>query len=407
MSRKQAVRPRQGKKAELERKRDERAVRRALAKERRNRTGDSTDSEEFVSFANQLQVLGLRLREVPGDGNCLFRALGDQIEGHSRNHLKHRQETVDYMVQHRDDFEPFVEDDVPFDRHVANLAQPGTFAGNDAIVAFARNNQVNVVIHQLNNPLWQIRGTDKANVRELHIAYRYGEHYDSVRRINDNTESPANLQTEMLSKDESNRKGKLRANLKEDRSELHLDAVQKVRNATGCADVRLILQSLEAESYNIDSAIHAILQIEEIQNFDTDTDSFHDSIDGPYTPAPWDGTECERLEIRTPEQVEICDPALSDQKAPSKQVKSDPNRNLQSQLARDTPDENNTNRAPQKISNKQMKTQQRQQKKKRQEERHRQKVLENMSNNTDNNKAEADADPEGVTVVKALAALNI
>ena len=43
----------------------------------------------------------------------------------------------------------------------------------------------------------QIRGTDKSNGRELHIAYRYGEHYDSVRRINDNSEAPARLQTEV------------------------------------------------------------------------------------------------------------------------------------------------------------------------------------------------------------------
>ena len=49
--------------------------------------------------------------------NCLFRALGDQLDGHSKHHLKHRQDVVDYMVQHRDDFEPFVEDDVPFQRH--------------------------------------------------------------------------------------------------------------------------------------------------------------------------------------------------------------------------------------------------------------------------------------------------
>lgn len=39
---------------------------------------------------------------------------------------------------------------------VASLAKPGTFAGNDAIVAFARNHQLNVVIHQLNAPLWQV-----------------------------------------------------------------------------------------------------------------------------------------------------------------------------------------------------------------------------------------------------------
>lgn len=74
MSRKQAAKSRPGsgsRKAEAERKRDERAARRALAKERRNRPepgGGGGCEEEFVSFANQLQALGLKLREVPGDG---------------------------------------------------------------------------------------------------------------------------------------------------------------------------------------------------------------------------------------------------------------------------------------------------------------------------------------------------
>ncbi|XP_059111259.1 OTU domain-containing protein 3 isoform X2 [Peromyscus eremicus] len=271
MSRKQAARSRPGsggRRAEAERKRDERAARRALAKERRNRPepGGSSCEEEFVSFANQLQALGLKLREVPGDGNCLFRALGDQLEGHSRNHLKHRQETVDYMIRQREDFEPFVEDDVPFEKHVASLAKPGTFAGNDAIVAFARNHQLNVVIHQLNAPLWQIRGTDKSSVRELHIAYRYGEHYDSVRRINDNSEAPAHLQTDfqMLHQDGANKKEKIKTKGVDfedgPRDEVE-DAVQKVGNATGCSDFNLIVQNLEAENYNIDSAIIAILQM--------------------------------------------------------------------------------------------------------------------------------------------------
>lgn len=39
---------------------------------------------------------------------------------------------------------------------VANLSQPGTFAGNDAIVAFARSQQVKVVIHQLNTLMWEV-----------------------------------------------------------------------------------------------------------------------------------------------------------------------------------------------------------------------------------------------------------
>lgn len=44
-----------------------------------------------------------------------FRALGDQLEGHSRNHLKHRADTVRYMIANRKHFEPFI--DIPFERY--------------------------------------------------------------------------------------------------------------------------------------------------------------------------------------------------------------------------------------------------------------------------------------------------
>lgn len=71
------------------------------------------------------------------DSNCLFRALGDQLEGHSRNHLKHRQETVDYMIRQREDFEPFVEDDIPFEKHGRSLwarVLQGSFRGHSGVI---------------------------------------------------------------------------------------------------------------------------------------------------------------------------------------------------------------------------------------------------------------------------------
>ena len=49
--------------------------------------------------------------------NCLFRALGDQIEGDHTLHARHRREAVKYMRDHRSDFEPFMEDNVSFDKH--------------------------------------------------------------------------------------------------------------------------------------------------------------------------------------------------------------------------------------------------------------------------------------------------
>ncbi|KAJ8412189.1 hypothetical protein AAFF_G00144560 [Aldrovandia affinis] len=186
------------KKGDAESKQDEKAARRAVANDRRNRPQGEEFGRKFSSFNNQLQALGLKLREVPGDGNCLFRALGDQLEGHSRGHLQLRQEIVQYMQAHRQDFEPFVEDDMPFTEYLANLSQPGTFAGNDAIVAFARSHQLRVIIHQLNTPLWEINGSEKPVSRELHVAYRYGDHYDSVRPVGDNSESPSQLRIENL-----------------------------------------------------------------------------------------------------------------------------------------------------------------------------------------------------------------
>ncbi|NXW29397.1 OTUD3 protein, partial [Phaetusa simplex] len=336
-------------------------------------------------LAGQLRALGLKLREVPGDGNCLFRALGDQLEGHSRNHLRHRQETVDYMIKQREDFEPFVEDDVPFEKHVTNLAKPGTFAGNDAIVAFARNNQMNVVIHQLNAPLWQIRGTDKNNVRELHIAYRYGEHYDSVRRINDDSEAPAYLQMEMLCKNDSNvEKVKPQKGDSEDEIEVEMeDAVRKVCNATGCSDVDLVSRILEVEDYNIESAIFAVFQVNEVGRISTE---------------------------------EQCDPQSKDQKPCSRTPQEENgtgSRAFGNQSLHQDEIENNKGQAEEnrasrnmKVSKKQKKEQQRLEKKKRQEERHRQKVLANKSNCADSSGRETESNNH-VTLVKAMAALNI
>lgn len=397
MSRKQAAKSRPGsggRRAEAERKRDERAARRALAKERRNRPepGSSGCEEEFVSFANQLQALGLKLREVPGDGNCLFRALGDQLEGHSRNHLKHRQETVDYMIRQRQDFEPFVEDDIPFEKHVASLAKPGTFAGNDAIVAFARNHQLNVVIHQLNAPLWQIRGTDKSSARELHIAYRYGEHYDSVRRINDNSEAPAHLLTDfqMLHQDRTNKKEKMKTqgvDFKDSLRDDMEDAVQKVGNATGCTDSNLIVQKLEAESHTIEPAVTALLQMNQ-----------GTSKDAEKSLEPGD-----RVKQRGPS----CEEAGGGSRLSGNQGRNEGR--VETSEARASPgEESRAHRKSQcpKVTNKQRREQQRLEKKKRQEERHRLKALENRNGGRDQGRSGVDVNAQ-VTLVKTFAALNI
>jgi len=106
----------------MARKKDERAARK---KERKASSNVLTADDK--SFASQLAEVGLKVREVIGDGNCLFRALADQLDGDDHAHSRHRQDVVRYITEHRDDFEPFIEDDVPFTQHVQNLAQVRSF----------------------------------------------------------------------------------------------------------------------------------------------------------------------------------------------------------------------------------------------------------------------------------------
>ncbi|TRY95677.1 hypothetical protein DNTS_026205 [Danionella cerebrum] len=351
MSRKQSGKPVKGnRKFEVERKRDERAARRALAKDKKNRPpGD--DGEEFVSFSNQLQILGLKLREVPGDGNCLFRALGDQLEGHTRAHLHLRQETVDYMSSHRQDFEPFVEDDVPFEKHLLNLSLPGTFAGNDAIVAFARSQQLKVVIHQLNAPLWEINGTEKPS-RELHIAYRYGDHYDSVRKVGDNSENPAHLRVESLNS--SRRFGDSQKERSRGASPSH----------SFSEDEELILSLSDGlcQSSATPETCHSDWLESELNNQSPQRESSS-------------GTRPSRQNPKV-ENTAPCNEAVK-------------------------PAGGNVSHKP-KLSNKQRKEQQRLERKKRQEERHRQKVLQARGSHDQNQNT-----PESVTIVPALSTLSI
>lgn len=237
-----------------------------------------------------------------------------------------------------------------------------------------------------------IRGTEKSYGRELHIAYRYGEHYDSVRRINDNSEAPAHLQTDfqILHQDESNKREKNRTkgvDSEGDLSDEVGDAVQKVYSATGCSDFNLIVQNLEAENYNIESAIIAMLQMNQgKRNSAEETVEPSGRVLKQSSPLWEEGGSGAKL---------FGNQALSECRTENNKVRTSPS------------DENKAhkNQLP-KVTNRQKREQQRLEKKKRQEERHRHKALENRSHHRDSNRSEADVNTQ-VTLVRTFAALNI
>ena len=57
------------------------------------------------------------------DGNCLFRAIADQVSGDDGNHESLRSQTVTHMKSNPDDFSPFVEDDESFEDYLTRMGQ--------------------------------------------------------------------------------------------------------------------------------------------------------------------------------------------------------------------------------------------------------------------------------------------
>jgi len=169
----------------------------------KNTKSEENDSTDDPDLEKQLDRINLKLRDVNGDGNCLFRAISDQMTGKESNHRKFRRDAVDYVKNNKDNFAPFIEDD--WDKFLSTLGQDGEFAGNEAIVALAKFHRVEIIIHQANQAVWNIDGATEQSTgqkRQLHIAYHDWEHYSSVRPKKDFSKEPAWLR---ISDDQSDR----------------------------------------------------------------------------------------------------------------------------------------------------------------------------------------------------------
>ncbi|ESQ31201.1 hypothetical protein EUTSA_v10004429mg [Eutrema salsugineum] len=146
---------------------------------------------DLSQFRTQLDALGLKIIQVTSDGNCFFRALADQLQGNEDEHSKYRSMVVQYIVKNREMFEPFIEDDVPFEDYIKTMDDDGTWAGNMELQAASLVTRCNICIHRNMSPRWYIRNFEDARTRMIHLSYHDGEHYNSVRLKEDACGGPA------------------------------------------------------------------------------------------------------------------------------------------------------------------------------------------------------------------------
>lgn len=187
-----------------------------------------------------LDVNALYAGEIRGDGNCLFNALSDQLYGTQEMHevlrtatIEHMRDNADFYRQYmavnnvrrnpkrkttaaaptRIDTTYYTEEQLQqqFEEHVEKMGQPGEWADNMEVSAFASALNVHVRLWQadytyLFSPRTYYLPSDDLATRDdrqtLHIAYHSWEHYSSVR----NTAGPhtglpnVNIAPEMISK---------------------------------------------------------------------------------------------------------------------------------------------------------------------------------------------------------------
>ncbi|KAG2569637.1 OVARIAN TUMOR DOMAIN-containing deubiquitinating enzyme 7-like isoform X4 [Panicum virgatum] len=220
---------------------------------------------DMTEFRAQLDSLGLKIVEVNADGNCFFRAMGDQLEGSEEEHMKYRAMVVEYIVKHREDFEPFIEDEIPFEQYCDSMLKDGTWAGHMELQAASLLTRRNICIHMLNSPRWYINnfsGREAANM--IHLSYHHGEHYNSVRLREDPCQGPAMqviIKTDAnISSANNNAQTKAKDSKKSShRTTYDQTSVKLIMAGTGCSDAAIAEHVLEEMDGDVDASIEYMI----------------------------------------------------------------------------------------------------------------------------------------------------
>lgn len=147
-------------------------------------SGDDLELD-IDAFNRILHAKNLYVRDVSSDGNCLFRAVSDQLYGNESRHLDLRQQACRYMREHEEAFAPFIDDSCSFAEYVDNMEVENRWGGNIELQALSCSLLLDVRIHQVEAPSYDIKndhGKRNKDKKTVHLSYHEGQHYASVRR---------------------------------------------------------------------------------------------------------------------------------------------------------------------------------------------------------------------------------
>ncbi|KAI3461274.1 hypothetical protein Pfo_017937 [Paulownia fortunei] len=138
------------------------------------------DAEREHQFEIDLRrVKGLEVRKMLEDGNCLFRAVADQVYGDSELYDLVRQMCIDYMERERDHFSQFITEG--FTSYCKRKRRDKVYGNNMEIQALSEmyNRPIHIYSYS-SEPINIFHGSYNTDTPPIRLSYHHGNHYNSL-----------------------------------------------------------------------------------------------------------------------------------------------------------------------------------------------------------------------------------
>jgi len=134
----------------------------------------------YHRLAERLQERGLQVRLVRGDGNCLFRALADQLYGSENHHGALRAQVVDQLKASQEHYSVVIPG--RFDAYLAEMAQDGSWGDHVTLQAAADafGKRIHLLTDHETQGFIKVFPRVQNSQKVLRLSFSSDLHYDSI-----------------------------------------------------------------------------------------------------------------------------------------------------------------------------------------------------------------------------------
>ena len=162
----------------------------------KNRKFITLNKDQEEKIKDNLEKLNFFIKQMGGDGNCMFRAVSDQIYGNEEYHGIIREKCMKYLLIERQFFSQFIEGgDKEFDNYINMKSKSGVWGDDVELQAISEiyNRPIEIYcgsikplktfhenVNEFNLKKDNEEKGDNIKISPIRISYHGNEHYNSV-----------------------------------------------------------------------------------------------------------------------------------------------------------------------------------------------------------------------------------